>query len=154
MLRKLTRPRNVGPVPQTEPLPLDGLPKRKRRGERPPAPILKLPTPAVQPDPEPEPAPVTVSKLLSMSAGTAEPEIKLDLRALEAIITQCAADFPEQVDEWSTYLVYLREHATQDGFLPARFEGLVADVFGPALQVSPARLERQAAASPTDFSAA
>ena len=36
----------------------------------------------------------------------------------------------EQAEEWSTYLFFLREHASSDGALPPQFDGLVEDVFG------------------------
>jgi hypothetical protein len=37
----------------------------------------------------------------------------------------------EQTEEWSTYLFFLREHASSDGTLPRQFDGLIEDVFGP-----------------------
>ena len=38
---------------------------------------------------------------------------------------------PEQQNEWTNYLFFLREHADADGVLPASFDQLVNDVFGP-----------------------
>jgi capsular polysaccharide biosynthesis protein len=35
----------------------------------------------------------------------------------------------EQVEEWHTYLYFLRGHAAADGSLPRQFDGLVEDVF-------------------------
>ena len=37
---------------------------------------------------------------------------------------------PEQVEEWRSYLFFLREHTASDGSLPPQFDGLVEDVFG------------------------
>jgi len=44
--------------------------------------------------------------------------------------TGAAAD---QVEEWTTYLFFLREHTASDGSLPRQFEGLIEDVFGTLL---------------------
>ena len=47
--------------------------------------------------------------------------------------------FPEHAEEWSYYLVYLRDFAGIDNTLPASFEGLVLEVFGDVIE-----LERRA----------
>jgi hypothetical protein len=36
---------------------------------------------------------------------------------------------PEQLEEWRTYLFFLREHATHDGALPRSLDPLIGDVF-------------------------
>ena len=54
------------------------------------------------------------------------------LPALEALTRERSGSAsPEQREEWSTYLFFLREHAAADGALPSSFEQLVNDVFGP-----------------------
>jgi hypothetical protein len=40
-----------------------------------------------------------------------------------------AARFPDQEEEWRSYLFFLRDHADVDGRLPSTFDGLVAEVF-------------------------
>jgi hypothetical protein len=40
---------------------------------------------------------------------------------------------PEGLEQWRTYLFFLREHAAADGSLPPQFDNLVADVFGDLL---------------------
>jgi hypothetical protein len=37
---------------------------------------------------------------------------------------------PEQMEAWTTYMFFLREHAAADGSLPRQFDGLITDVFG------------------------
>jgi hypothetical protein len=44
---------------------------------------------------------------------------------------------PEVVEEWRTYLFFLRDHAAADGRLPASFALLVDDVFGALLANRP-----------------
>ncbi len=38
-------------------------------------------------------------------------------------------EFPERVDEWSSYLYFLREYAEPDGSVPASFDGLIQNTF-------------------------
>src|SRR6266540_4005349 len=54
-----------------------------------------------------------------------------DLQVLEKLVRQQegTAD-PADLDEWSAYLFFLREHADHDGMLPPSFDALIADVFG------------------------
>lgn len=69
--------------------------------------------------PEPVPAPMPVARAGSWNIG--------DLQ--RAVDSQSDAT-PEQVEEWGTYLYFLREHASSDGSLPRQFDGLVQEVFG------------------------
>src|SRR5262249_2365116 len=55
------------------------------------------------------------------------------LTAIERLVDRYGDEFPDRVDEWRYYIVYLREHAGLDGRLPASFDALVADVFGELL---------------------
>jgi hypothetical protein len=53
-----------------------------------------------------------------------------NLRTLESLVDEQRASNPAAVEEWSTYLFLLREHADAEGALPRSFDGLVRDVFG------------------------
>jgi len=57
-----------------------------------------------------------------------------NLEALRARVDARAADYPDRVDEWRSYLFFLRDHADVDGRLPSNFDGLVLDVFEPLLR--------------------
>jgi hypothetical protein len=48
-------------------------------------------------------------------------------------VAQRRERFPDQADEWTTYLYFLREHASIDGSLPRSFDSLIADVFADAI---------------------
>ena len=97
------------------------LAKKERELEQRPAP------PPPPPPPEPESVPVP----------TPEPEPERITRAgawnvndLERAVAAQSNPSAEQAEEWSTYLFFLREHASSDGALPPQFDGLVEDVFG------------------------
>jgi transcriptional regulator with XRE-family HTH domain len=60
-----------------------------------------------------------------------QPGFNLD--ALEHRLDERAGDFPERVDEWRAYIVFLREFVHADGELPGTFNALVRDVFGELL---------------------
>jgi hypothetical protein len=59
------------------------------------------------------------------------------LQALETLTRErsLAGASTAQQEDWSTYLFLLREHADADGNLPASFDQLVNDVFGPLSRV-------------------
>jgi transcriptional regulator with XRE-family HTH domain len=61
-------------------------------------------------------------------AVAAEGGVNLD--ALEHTLDERAGDFPDRVDEWRAYIVFLREFAHADGELPSTFNTLVREVFG------------------------
>jgi hypothetical protein len=81
------------------------------------------PEPAPEPEPEPEQQP-------QPPAPRAGGWTLQALQTLTADRTHAGASAAQQ-EEWSTYLFLLREHAAADGTLPASFDGLVNDVFGP-----------------------
>jgi hypothetical protein len=83
------------------------------------------PTP-VEPEREPVPEPEPVAVPQAASAHW-------NLNALETLVRQHASADPAQVEEWNTYLFFLREHAEPDGTLPPTFDDLVNDVFGELL---------------------
>jgi len=76
---------------------------------------------APKPEPEPEPEPAVPQRL----AG------RWTLPELEALVAERSQAAPEQEEQWTTYLFFLREHAAADGTLPSSFDQLVNDVFGP-----------------------
>ena len=87
----------------------------------PPPPPPPEPVPAPEPEPvaTPEPAPERITRAGAWNVN--------DLERAVAAQSNVSA---EQAEEWSTYLFFLREHASSDGSLPPQFDGLVEDVFG------------------------
>jgi NAD(P)-dependent dehydrogenase (short-subunit alcohol dehydrogenase family) len=80
-----------------------------------------------EPQPEPEPEPEPAAALPPQHAG------RWTLQELEALTGErsSAGASPEQQEEWSTYLFFLRDHADANGSLPAGLDQLIGDVFGP-----------------------
>ena len=72
---------------------------------------------------EPEPEPVAPARQRTAGGWT--------LQALESLVRERSHAGPEQQEEWTNYLFFLREHADADGVLPSSFDQLVNDVFGP-----------------------
>jgi uncharacterized protein involved in exopolysaccharide biosynthesis len=72
--------------------------------------------PAVPPEPEPSPA-------------SAVPGGTWNIGLLERLVAERGPDFPERIEEWRTYLFFLREHASSDGALPGSFDALVEEAF-------------------------
>jgi hypothetical protein len=56
-----------------------------------------------------------------------------DLGTLERLVDAGGPAHPEREDEWTYYLLYLRDHASADGRLPASVDWLVEDVFAEVL---------------------
>jgi hypothetical protein len=52
---------------------------------------------------------------------------------LERLVRERARAFPDRVDEWTYYLIYLREYADAGGRLPETFEPLIEEVFAEIL---------------------
>jgi hypothetical protein len=104
--------------------------KQLQRREEELAAASARPTPSpVEPEPEPEPEPEREAVSLSPTAAA-----ESNLNALETLVRQQTSADPARIDEWNTYLFFLREHADSDGKLPASFDGLVGDVFGDLLE--------------------
>jgi hypothetical protein len=87
----------------------------------PPPPPPPAPEPVPAPEPEAEPA-------LPPRAGT------WNLSDLQRAVDAQTGATPEQVENWRTYLYFVREHASPDGTLPRSFDPLIADVFGEILR--------------------
>jgi hypothetical protein len=94
----------------------------------PPAPVEEL---EPEPEPELEPEPVVEEPA---PAPTTRGQWTLD--ALEDLVLKQGAD-AAQHEEWTTYLFFLREHASVDGTLPPSFNALVNEVFGPLVARGP-----------------
>ena len=89
---------------------------------------------AAAPEPEPEPEPeLEPPPERGPPAAPPRPAGRWTLRELEALTRErsSAGASPEQQEEWSTYLFFLREHADATGSLPAGLDQLIGDVFGP-----------------------
>jgi capsular polysaccharide biosynthesis protein len=52
-----------------------------------------------------------------------------NLVTLERLVDERGSAFPERLEEWSSYLYFLREYASSDGAVPASFDGLIHDTF-------------------------
>jgi hypothetical protein len=52
--------------------------------------------------------------------------------ALEQLVAERGGAFPDKVEEWRYYIVFLSEHADPNGALPASFDYLVEDAFADA----------------------
>ena len=105
------------------------------------------PGPAVTREPVREPVESAPAAMASAPRATEEPEaaderrpISLDdgadlnLNVLAQLVTRFSGDFPDRAEEWTYYVLYLREYATADGRLPESFNLLVHDVFGDLLE--------------------
>ena len=51
--------------------------------------------------------------------------------ALKSLVSSRAAEFPGAADEWRAYIDNLQPYADVGGYLPPRFNELVAEVFSP-----------------------
>lgn len=87
------------------------------------APAEAMPPPAPEPAPAPA-APAAASVAVERRAG------RWNLNDLERVVAECSTNAPaDRVEEWRTYVFFLRDHADIDGSLPASFDSLVEDVF-------------------------
>ena len=56
-----------------------------------------------------------------------------NLLTLERLAEQRGAEFPDRVEEWTSYLYFLRDYAAPDGSVPAQFNGLITETFADLL---------------------
>ena len=54
---------------------------------------------------------------------------RFDLATLERLVEDEGNRYPERIDEWVYYLLYLRDYAASDGRLPLSLDWLVEEVF-------------------------
>jgi Chain length determinant protein len=52
-----------------------------------------------------------------------------NLLALERLVEERGREFPDRVEEWTSYLFFLRDYAASDGTVPASFDRLIQDTF-------------------------
>jgi capsular polysaccharide biosynthesis protein len=52
-----------------------------------------------------------------------------NLMALERLVNDRGAEFPDRRDEWASYLYFLREYAAPDGTVPSSFDWLIHETF-------------------------
>jgi hypothetical protein len=76
------------------------------------------------PAPEPVAAPIPVA---DGSPG------RFNLQALERLVAERGSAFPGRVEEWTSYLFFLRDYAGADGQVPAAFDWLIEETFGELL---------------------
>ena len=100
--------------------------RRREAPAAPPPPGPAAPQPvAAEPKPELEPEPAVP---LHAAGGGA-----WNLHALEELVAEHGAEFPDRVEEWSFYLASLHDFAAPGGDLPPSFDALVDEVFGDLL---------------------
>jgi hypothetical protein len=83
------------------------------------------PSPVPVPEPVAEPEPT-----LPARAGT------WNLKDLQRAVDAQTDATPEELENWRTYLYFVREHASPDGSLPRSMDALIADVFAEILHHS------------------
>jgi capsular polysaccharide biosynthesis protein len=71
----------------------------------------------------PEPVPIPTNG----AAG------RYSLTDLEELVARRGGEHPEKLEEWQSYLFFLRDYATSDGRIPASFDWLIADTFSELL---------------------
>jgi hypothetical protein len=92
---------------------------------------VAVPPPPPPPPPAPEAVPVPEAEAepaLPPRAGT------WNLSDLQRAVDAQTGATPEQIENWRTYLYFVRQHASPDGTLPRSFDPLIADVFGEILR--------------------
>ena len=133
-----TAPREPTPPDDAKP----AAPEPREREPNPPPPRPRAALRSVPPTPPPRapapPSPVTdededEGSVVQLGTRRREPR-EWNLWELERIAREEARRSPARSDEWSYLFVHLREFATAGGTLPADFDGLVRDTFGPLLE--------------------
>jgi capsular polysaccharide biosynthesis protein len=75
--------------------------------------------------PEPPPAAPTAPRVQANGG--------FDLGILERLVEERGPSHPERLEEWQSYLFFLRDYAAADGTLPHSFDALVEETFRPLL---------------------
>jgi hypothetical protein len=74
-----------------------------------------------------DPLPVTVLPVGDPSPG------RWNLLVLERLINDNGERFPDRLEEWASYLYFLRDYAEPDGSIPVSFDWLVQETFAELL---------------------
>ena len=98
--------------------------RAERRPEPEPAPPLEA---VPEPLPEPVPAPAAAAEPSAQPVSTADG--RWNLFSLQRLVDERGGEHPERIEEWSSYLYFLREYAKPDGTVPASFDWLIEDTF-------------------------
>ena len=113
----------AGPEPESEPVPE-------------PAPV-PVPVPEGEPVPASAPLPedlVAQSHKVATLAPLVVPRAGgWTIDVLERLVAERGDSFPDKVEEWRYYVVFLGEHAGPDGSLPASFDFLIEETFAELL---------------------
>jgi hypothetical protein len=100
------------------------------------------PPPPPPPAPEPEPAPVVVPEEVPVAVP---PPVRAEgtfvrplsggwtIPLLEQLVGERGAPYPDKVEEWNYYIVFLGEQAELNGALPASFDYLIEETFADLL---------------------
>jgi hypothetical protein len=104
----------AAPEPQAEAQPEPPRPERQPQ----PGPRAPVAAPVAAPEPAPVPA-----------AAGENGRGRWNLISLERLVEERGREFPDRVDEWTSYLYFLREYAEPDGTVPASFDWLIHDTF-------------------------
>jgi len=115
-----TFPPTPEPAPEPEPEPE---PEPAPPPEPEPAPPPEPPSP---PPPEPEPH----AEPEPPAAAAADAPGRWNVLALDRLVEQRGSEFPDRVEEWTSYLYSLRAYAAPDGSLPTSFDSLIQETFG------------------------
>ncbi len=86
-----------------------------------PPPLAAVPVPV----PVPVPAAVGEEQVQPVSTGDG----RWNLFSLQRLVDERGGEYPERIEEWSSYLYFLREYAKPDGSVPASFDWLIEDTF-------------------------
>jgi hypothetical protein len=86
------------------------------------------PVPEPEPEPEPDPEPAAAPAPPPAAVGPGRNGF-YNLTTLEHLVGTRGSAFPDRLEEWSSYLYFLRDYADADGFVPASFDALIAETF-------------------------
>jgi len=88
------------------------------------------PEPAPQASAPPTPPPAPEPEEPGAPAPAADAPGRWNVLALDRLVEQRGREFPDRVEEWTSYLYSLRAYAAPDGSLPASFDTLIEETFG------------------------
>ncbi|HET8893413.1 MAG TPA: Wzz/FepE/Etk N-terminal domain-containing protein [Gaiellaceae bacterium] len=94
-------------------------------------PVVQIPM-APPPPPQPTAAFEPLAPLGDLVA--VETPGRWNLSRLEQLVADYGDEFPARVEEWRSYLYFLKDHADAAGNLPSRFDWLVEDTFRELLE--------------------